>query len=577
MNIFCSLIVSLIIALISYAGQGFSDPVNYQKQAEMEFARQNYDQAIVNYRQYLRRNPKDYDTWNFLAASYYHTGLPEKALSYLKQVNAQSKLKSYNHYYQGLCYLALDLPGNAKVQLTKAAKFHDEFGAQAMFELAVYYYRQQNSDMTRQWALSYIQGFPQGPMVQRAQRLLDNSEKKIWDENIEGALKPDMAAALYRYSPLSLMREPHYWFMQLGYRVEQGTVFNPARDNATGLPTVRAEPYGEHNVLVNAGFGLGPISSQNATTYVGYHYYQKWGADPDRMSTFFRNPNFNTFPFRPDLLTRYHQLFSKMQKYTNKYTNLGLIATYEVAKVGSSFIRTASETELNRVLNVSNTSLLRPWYGVDINENVELAFYVFLRKELNFEAQELSNKSYNFLYDSAEKTLSFGLEQHYKIPSANLRFDLDVFRYDYIYNDYWLDFSRVGFTGKSRWELNHQWTALFGLGFMRDQYTLEQLRSNACSYDLADQANGSENPSIKVCPRIDQTMLYSLGAAWHLSPNRSLIGTYTNVTTTNRTMKVFNRARQEILFTFNFAFPGGAEDSSLWNRMGDDDVMNKVR
>ena len=95
--------------------------VNYAALGRAKFTQKKYDEAIDLFRKHLRRAPKDYNVWNQLGAAYYHTGQPRKALRYLKHVEKTTTEKSYNYYYQGLCYLAADTPDKAKDFFTYAA------------------------------------------------------------------------------------------------------------------------------------------------------------------------------------------------------------------------------------------------------------------------------------------------------------------------------------------------------------------------------------------------------------------------------------------------------------------------
>src|SRR5690606_2057886 len=104
--------------------------------ARAKFQAQKYDEAIEYYRQHLRRSPRDYNAWNQIGAAYYHTGLPRRGLRYLKQVERKTAEKSYNYYYQGLCYTAIGYNKKAKEYFAYAAsRFTDEYGSRSTYEM----------------------------------------------------------------------------------------------------------------------------------------------------------------------------------------------------------------------------------------------------------------------------------------------------------------------------------------------------------------------------------------------------------------------------------------------------------
>ena len=113
--------------------------------ARRAFKSQEYDAAIQQYRKHLRKNKSDYAAWNELAASYYHAGLPKRALRYLRRVAKRTRSISYNKYYQGLCLIAIGSQDGAKRTLQSAARYRDEYGSRAAFELGAMAYNERNA------------------------------------------------------------------------------------------------------------------------------------------------------------------------------------------------------------------------------------------------------------------------------------------------------------------------------------------------------------------------------------------------------------------------------------------------
>jgi len=170
--------------------------------AQAEFSKQNYDEAVNLYRKHLRAYKTDYNAWNQLAAAYYHTGLPRRALRYFKQVEKKTTDRSHNYYYQGLCYEALELPDQARAYLQSAAQVADEYGSRATFELASLEYNARDRDKAGFWLNQYLARYPGGVYRSRATQMVQSLQTGLWIPNIRGVEKPDMEKALYRYNKL---------------------------------------------------------------------------------------------------------------------------------------------------------------------------------------------------------------------------------------------------------------------------------------------------------------------------------------------------------------------------------------
>lgn len=538
--------------------------VNLAALARQKFTQKKYDEAIDLYRKHLRRAPRDFNAWNQLGASYYHTGQPKKALRYLKHVERKTIDKSYNYYYQGLCYTAAEQPGKAKEYFAFAAsRFQDEYGSRATFEMAAIEYKAKNKNRATYWLTLYMQRFPQGVYRPQTQRMLQSLQQGVWLEGVEGVEKPDMERALYRYNSLSLMQYPHYWYLQGGFRTDEITGQEPAGANG-GL---KANGRRDMAATLNSGIGLGPWRDGPMTAFGGYTYRQTWITDEDRINEYADSPgDFEYFPLRGDLLERRHQFYGDFRRDFAKIFYVGFFLRWEFARIGSTVFPSPDDSELRKVLKISDTMNLIPWVGASFIENMRTLFYVYLRKEVNEDAPDTSNKSYDFGTNGGTPAISLGLSHDIDFPEIPLSLGIELFRYEFIYNDFWLDYERLGGIFNIEHELLPRWFIEASVGYYQDSYILQRFKQKQCSSDLvglpvggtappsADTGDAAE-PTVTKCWRDDTGLLYSAGVYWNWTQFQRFALTLQVTENHNAEQKEFETSKQTIAASFTMAFP----------------------
>lgn len=565
------LINKLVWAIIA-AGLGLSQPaplwaapLNYAASARQKFTQKNYDEAIDLYRKHLRKAPRDYNAWNQLGASYYHTGQPRKALRYLKHVERKTIDKSYNYYYQGLCYAAAEEPVKAKEYFGfAAARFQDEYASRANFEIGAIEYKAKNKPRAQFWLSQYLQKYPQGVYVAQAQRMLQSLSQNQWLTEVEGVEKPDMEAALYRYNKLSLLNYPHYWYLQGGFRTDEITGQEPLAAQG-GL---KANGRRDMAALLNAGIGLGPWRDGAMTAFGGYTYRQSWITDEDRINEYGDAPgDFEYFPLRGDLLERRHQFYGDFRRDLGKMFYTGFFLRFEFARIGSTFFPSPDDNELRKVLKISDTLNFIPWVGASFVENMRTLFYLYMRKEVNEDAPDTSNKTYDFGVSGGSRTMSYGLSHEMDWPEIPLTIGLEIFRYSFIYNDFWLDYDRTGGIISVEHDVLPRLTLSASVGYYMDSYILPRIKQKQCSSDVVipnasgtgapsgDPTTDAAEPPVTQCPRDDTGILYSAGIDWNWTQFQRLSLSLQQVENHNSEQKEFEESKQTIQATFTMAFP----------------------
>lgn len=556
------LMLFALMAPLPAKGAEVPSSSNYGALGRAKFQVQKYDEAIELLTKHLRRNAKDYDAWSILGAAYYHTGQPRKALRYLKFVEKKTSDKSYNYYYQGLCYITA---GNAEKSrdywVYAASRYTDDYAGRATFELAFLEYKEKNAQKADYWLSRYIQSYPRGPYAAEATRMLQSVKEGRWIQNYEPPKRPDLEEALFRYSKLSLSPKPHFWYLQGGSRYSSMTGNDPAEPGQPLQSTSRTDIAG----IANAAVGIGPIRQDDVTAFVGYSYRQLWYTDEDRILTYFQAPTDITyFPLRGDLLERKHQIYADLRRDVARIVYFGLFSRYEVSRIGSALFPSPEQESLRQVIPVSNTQLVIPWIGATYLENMRTLGYLYFRKELNSDTPEFSNKT----YDLGQATLSLGISHEMDFPAFDLSISGEIFKYEFVYNDRWLDYKRLGGFLSIDHEFIPRWFVNGLFGIYEDTYIQPRYRKGKCSDDpKADQA-GQDSEPVK-CVRIDKGLMFQGTIYWNWTQFQRISAQFQQIKNENPTQKVFEESTKTFQVTYTLAFPSVKRVARFVDRFAD--------
>jgi tetratricopeptide (TPR) repeat protein len=535
-------------------------------QAKHHFELGQYEQAIESYKAHLRANPKDYRAWTYLGASHYYTGQVRQALAILKRAAKRASDLQTNFYYQALAYRALKMKDRSKLYFAKASSYNGPFAKAAIYELTLLEYRDRNKKIILYWVAQYATRFPRGEHRRDLTRIKQAVQADNWDLTFqESESEPDPDEALFQYSKYSLTNYPHYWFATIGLTNEVGTQNSPQFNSP-----VQKEEFSNNDLLFEAGIGLGPFRTFDAETMIGYHYLQDWASDEDRLRTYFDDPlDFEYFPFRSDLLTRRHRFIGDFLKRTNKFTSFGLYTYLEFQRSGSTFFPVPEEEEaLKQTLNVSRTTYLVPWFSLTYNDSNVSTFYMNFRKEIDLEVPEFSNKSYDFESNSLEKTFSLGLKHRLTLKPFDTSIETEFFRFDYTYNDYWLDRKRTGFLIRFENEFLTDMLVRGMAGIFQDSYEIKQIKTGSCVYNGVGAPPSSD---IRTCARNDMGLIYGISGEWRLSSMKKIEAFMSYLENKNPDIQVFDSTSLNFGMSFTFSFPNA--DNYLINKKtwGDDD------
>lgn len=566
--------VTLIVSWLVAASQLIYAQGNFQLLgvARSEFARQNYDSSILNLKKYLRSFPQDYEAWNLLGASYFLAGQPKRALMTLQRVARYTQTPSFNYLYQSLCYEVLDYASTAQSYLEYTARFNDEHGAKAAFELGVFYYKAKDGVRAKYWLSSYLQRSPPNASHRaKAVELLNLVGTANYSSNPAGLEKPDLELAAYRYSNLSLYNYPHFWWTQIGGRNDQTDGWSP---NNPPPGSIVKSGEASYSLLTAAGVGVGPVREGTMTAWAGYNYRQNWITDDYILENWLGDPtDLSSFPIRADLLDRRHQFYGDIRKQFRGVFFLGVFGRFEFERLGSKYFLSPEGDDLKVVLSLKDTTLLIPWAGVAFTDDIRTLFYFYMRKEINNSSPEHSNMTYDITGSTGQQKMSYGLSHAMDFPSIGLETSTELFNYNFIYNDYWLDYSRMGvIVGLDLQILPGLFITGLG-GYYEDKYILPRFKTGSCDSTIATGDDSGQNPasgsdSVNICFRADSGTLMQGGLYWNYSQALRIGGSFLQVDNGSK-MREFSASRRTIEANVTWAFPSVKRVTRIVDRFAD--------
>jgi hypothetical protein len=524
------------------SGVCFASKVDPLKKADAAFVAGNFEKSVVLYRILYKKNNKSIYIRQKLAASLYHLGLTNKSLELFNSTPLVKGQRSFNFLYQGMNYFSLNKFAQARKFYLAAAAINDRYGHQALFELAVLFSTNKNRERTQYWLDSYLRKALQGSFRKKAKISLKilQQGKQI---KLTGLKKPNLETALFKYNKLSLMKRSHFWLIKGGYRVEQGTAKDPEQEGK-----VKTVPRENQLVDLEAAIGIGPVKTKDAQAVAGYAYIQNWLTDSTRLAEWFSDlTRLDYLPFQLDLLSRSHQIFGDYRRQLPKNFFMGVYGLYNYKTLGS---RIGSDELLSEVLSLHESTLFVPFIGLSMQKHFNTIIYAFLKQEINFESPTYSYKSFSLFGDAS--AISVGLTQTFAFPKARLDGSFEVFRYEYIYNNYWLDFSRLGGLLKLRYGFYKKFFLQGYFGMYSDAFQVPILRVKGCKFP-ADELADTTKPAR--CQRNDSGTLWQLGAYYSHGGNLRFDFFYTNISDSSANLIIYDRSLRRFSGAITWSFP----------------------
>jgi hypothetical protein len=520
----------------------FAAKVAPLKKADAAFVAGSFEKSTVLYRILHKQNNKNIYIRQKLAASLYHLGLTNKSLELLNNTALVRGQRSFNFLYQGMNYFSLNKFAQARKFYLAAAAINDRYGHQALFELAVLFSSNKNIPRTQYWLENYLRKAPRGSFRKKAKVALKvlRQGKKI---KLTGLKKPNLETALFKYNRLSLMRRPHFWLLKGGYSGSKAQVKEPTNEG-----TVATGSRVNQEIDLQAALGIGPVKTKDAQAVAGYAYLQNWLTDNARIEEWSSDrTRLDFLPFQLDLLSRSHQLFGDYRRQLPKNFFMGIYGLYNYKTLGS---RIGSDELLAKVLSLSETTLFVPFIGLSLQKNFNTIIYTFLKKELNFDSPTYSYKSFSILGESS--AISMGLTQTFAFPAARLDGSFELFRYEFIYNDYWLDYSRLGGLLKLRYGFYKKFFLYGYFGMYSDTFQVPIMRVKGCQFPAAESVDETAPAR---CERNDSGTLLQLGAYYTYGGNLRFEFFVTKVDDSSENLIIYDRSVLKGGVSVTWSFP----------------------
>ena len=535
--------------------------------------KEKFDRAVIYLRSLVRRNKKDFAAWNLLGVSYYHTGLPKRALKILKF--AEKKLtgnnKAYNHYYQGLAYDALKNPKLATRYFQKVAVTNSIYADPSCFELSAVYYNARKAIKADKWTSIYMQRFPKGRYIAKVRKMKKALNNGRFGKKVAGVKKPNLEKALFKFSSLSLMDQPHYWFLQSGGKWLQESGYEPSRELG------RQERGDEITVLdLRMGIGMGPFRRKSITAHGGYTYDQSWNSTAERMNAFTEEIDLAYFPFRPDLMERTHSFYGDARANLGAQFYTGIFIKFDFIRYGS-VIDGPEPWSISDSYTANQVTTITPWVGRQWAKNHRSLIYWFFDKNIDLETPELSKMTYINPINSDENSfpVSIGISHSSDFPKRSTSFNLELYRYEFIFNDEYKDHSRMGVLGSIQHALIPTLDLDLTAGYYVDTYIQPRVRLKSCKF--VEKIDGGSGGSPQSCPRAENGFLVSAELSWAYRQFYRLFGKIQLLSNDNQDLEEFGFEQISIVGGITLAFPSVKRTIRYSERFADRTLERGVR
>ena len=157
-----------------------------------------------------------------------------------------------------------------------------------------------------------------------------------------------------------------------------------------------------------------------------------------------------------------------------------------------------------------------------------------------------------------------------RFPEYRTKVDIQAFRYQFMYNDYWLDYDRLGAIVGAEHEFLPRLFVHAIVGYYNDSYPLPGYKQGGCSYvprDLSSDTGESTDPD--KCIRKDTGLMYQAGVYWNYSQFSRLELMATYIENQNPGQRVYDSTNLSVLLTGTVAFPDVAKVLRFTDRFAD--------
>ena len=448
----------------------------------------------------------------------------------------------------------------------RAIDDHGKYSHVALYELALLYYHKKEFLNARKLAKTYLKRHNHKELAVKAKQLLYSIDTGSYQQNIKGIEQPKITAAKYRYNALSLFNFPHFWLVHVGSEFFNFLGFKP------GNPGQGLLSYSNQIVSALANFclGLGAFRMDFASLWLAYVYHQKFLTNPGRINTYIDDvTDIKYFPFRFDLLQRKHRLSSGLTIKLHNDINAGVFVDLNLKNIGSNFFSDPDGfNSLKGTIEIEKSYLFLPWIGASYYKNFATILYAYLEKEEN-EDDNFSSMTFGLV--GKVPVVATGAKQIFDIKPIDTRVVLDLFLVPYVFNDFWLDFTRVGGAIKVKTELFSKLNMAARFGYFFDRFERQIIRSHKCDsfpYELKETLVRSEGLKAVYCYRDQSVFLGEFTTSYSISSTKLIEATVSASNVTSN-LQEYERTELKITLGLTFSFPSAEKSLSYVNKFYD--------
>ena len=197
-----------------------------------------------------------------------------------------------------------------------------------------------------------------------------------------------------------------------------------------------------------------------------------------------------------------------------------------------------------------------------------------LHKEINNDDNNFSYQTYSFAFDSFP--ISLGLTHSSDFPSAKTSLNFELYKYEFIYNDFYKDHNRIG----GLVNITHNLIPTIDIeltgAYFTDSYIEPILKNNTCSSSTNGQKPTIDDPIVN-CSRIDTGYLIEGQISWAYRQFYRVFFNYSTLSNTNSTLTEQGFEQQEILGGITLAFPSVKRTIRYSERFADKTLERSIR
>jgi hypothetical protein len=166
-----------------------------------------------------------------------------------------------------------------------------------------------------------------------------------------------------------------------------------------------------------------------------------------------------------------------------------------------------------------------------------------------------SNQSYNLQGSDLTTAFSAGAIYKLHLPKYRAKLDFELFNFNFIFNEPWLDYSRFGGKAAGQFPFYKKFHVFAQFGFYQDNYAVQRPKHGQCATAVLPEDASSLPENVVSCTREDSGQFIELGMYWKYNRFMRITGKSQILENRNAKLKEFDETGQVFIIEFTMAFP----------------------